>query len=92
MLFSAQVLAVACGYGFSVFVCKTKQGSQVFGAGINTDSQLGYQRGSHRQTTDYVIRPSLVPLPQVKPEKTRLVQAACGRAHTLVLTEEGQGQ
>ena len=40
-----QVTGVSCGYGFSVFTCKSKSDNThlLYGTGINTDSQLGYQ-------------------------------------------------
>lgn len=37
-----QVTDIAAGYGFSVFVAKSKKlPSQVFGTGLNSDSQIG---------------------------------------------------
>ena len=34
---------VSSGYGFTVYLCHTGSGNVVYGTGINTDSQLGYQ-------------------------------------------------
>ena len=38
---SFQVIDVNCGYGFTVFTVKTNKTSQIFGTGLNTDSQIG---------------------------------------------------
>ncbi|POI28289.1 hypothetical protein CIB84_007958 [Bambusicola thoracicus] len=36
---------------------------------------------------EYVLEPSPIPLPLEKPQKTRVLQVSCGRAHSLVLTD-----
>lgn len=41
---------------------------------------------------DYVLEPSPVALPLVEPLQTRVVQVACGRAHSLVLTDQEGGK
>lgn len=41
---------------------------------------------------DYVLEPSPVQLPLREPQKTRVTQVSCGRAHTLVLTDREGGQ
>lgn len=40
---------------------------------------------------EYVLEPSPVPLPLDKPQETRVLQVACGRAHSLVLTDKEGG-
>lgn len=40
---------------------------------------------------DYVLEPSPVALPLAQPQQTRVVQVACGRAHSLVLTDQEGG-
>lgn len=40
---------------------------------------------------DYVLEPSPVALPLAQPQQTRVVQLACGRAHSLVLTDREGG-
>ena len=42
------------------------------------------------RTTDYVIEPVPIHLPLLRPQTTKLVQVACGRAHTVIVTE-GEG-
>ena len=36
---------------------------------------------------DYVIEPAPVDLPLLHPHKTRLTHVACGRAHTVIVTD-----
>lgn len=44
------------------------------------------------QSYDFVLEPSPVALPLVEPLQTRVVQVACGRAHSLVLTDQEGGK
>ncbi|XP_015225156.1 PREDICTED: Williams-Beuren syndrome chromosomal region 16 protein-like, partial [Cyprinodon variegatus] len=37
---------------------------------------------------DYVLEPSPVALPLIQPQQTRVVQVSCGRAHSLILTDQ----
>lgn len=41
---------------------------------------------------EYVLEPSPVPLPLDRPQETRVLQVACGRAHSLVLTDQEGGE
>lgn len=41
---------------------------------------------------EYVLEPSPVPLPLDRPQETRVLQVACGRAHSLVLTDKEGGE
>ncbi|XP_046907833.1 RCC1-like G exchanging factor-like protein [Hypomesus transpacificus] len=84
-----QITSAACGYGFTVLSSNTKDLAKVWGMGLNKDSQLGFQRTQHDRckSYDYVLEPSPVALPLDKPQKTRVVQVACGRAHSLILTD-----
>lgn len=40
---------------------------------------------------EYVLEPSPVPLPLDRPQETRVLQVSCGRAHSLVLTDDEGG-
>ncbi|OXB78888.1 UNVERIFIED_CONTAM: hypothetical protein H355_011293 [Colinus virginianus] len=40
---------------------------------------------------EYVLEPSPIPLPLEKPQKTRVLQVSCGRAHSLILTDSEGG-
>ncbi|XP_062341068.1 RCC1-like G exchanging factor-like protein isoform X2 [Osmerus eperlanus] len=88
-----QITSAACGYGFTVLSSNTKDLAKVWGMGLNKDSQLGFQRTQHdrHKSYDYVLEPSPVALPLDKPQKTRVVQVACGRAHSLILTDSEGG-
>lgn len=88
-----EVLDVSAGYGFSIFVVKSVDDNiSLFGTGINTDSQIGYHK--HRGVTNKPIEIMIYPAPIILPkisddEKLQAVKAATGRAHTVVLTDNG---
>jgi len=91
-----KIYEAACGYGFSIFLVQSTSGCSVWGTGINTDSQLGYQIGivqkkkkQNRQGLDYLTRPHKINLPFLDPINAMPMQASCGRAHTLIQTNEG---
>ncbi|KAK2828412.1 hypothetical protein Q5P01_019446 [Channa striata] len=85
-----QITSAACGYGFTLIASSTKDSSKLWGMGLNKDSQLGFQRTqeSRHRSYEFVLEPSPVALPLVEPLQTRVVQVACGRAHSLVLTDQ----
>lgn len=85
-----KVTDVACGYGFTVFAAtadKVKSDNLVFGTGINTDSQIGYQCARKGHPMSLLTEPVGIALP-LSSDKTKVVQVACGRAHTVVLTDK----
>ncbi|XP_050965366.1 RCC1-like G exchanging factor-like protein [Labeo rohita] len=84
-----KISSAACGYGFTVLACNSKDLTKLWGMGLNKDSQLGFQRTQHdrHKSYDYVLEPSPVSLPLVNPQETRVLQVSCGRAHSLVLTD-----
>uniref|UniRef100_A0AAX7T2W6 RCC1-like domain-containing protein n=1 Tax=Astatotilapia calliptera TaxID=8154 RepID=A0AAX7T2W6_ASTCA len=84
-----QISSAACGYGFTLIASPSKDVTKLWGMGLNKNSQLGFQRTQHdrHKSYDYVLEPSPVALPLVEPLQTRVVQVACGRAHSLVLTD-----
>lgn len=87
------VLDASAGYGFSVFVVKSNEDDvSLYGTGINMDSQVGYHK--HRGETNKPIEILIYPAPIFLPKKTadeqlQAVKAATGRAHTVILTENG---
>ncbi|XP_069106507.1 RCC1-like G exchanging factor-like protein isoform X2 [Argopecten irradians] len=83
-----KVNGAACGYGFTIFLGKKGKEHCVFGTGINTNSQIGFHRLPHdkEKGIDYIIQPAKIALPFDNPDTTRVTQAACGRAHTILLT------
>lgn len=84
-----KIISAACGYGFTLLASKTKDLTKLWGAGLNIDSQIGFHRSRSDRTKsyDYILEPSPVPLPLVEHQQTRVLQVACGRAHSLVLTD-----
>uniref|UniRef100_A0A3Q3AZU0 RCC1 like n=1 Tax=Kryptolebias marmoratus TaxID=37003 RepID=A0A3Q3AZU0_KRYMA len=89
-----QISLAACGYGFTLLASSTKDVSKLWGMGLNKDSQLGFQRTQHsrERSYDYVLEPAPVILPLREPQETRVLQVACGRAHSLVLTNQEGGE
>lgn len=87
------VLDVACGYGFSLFVVKrTDEGITLFGTGINTDSQIGYHKhsGETNNPIDLIIYPVPIELPKrSSTEEIVIEKCAAGRAHCLALSSAG---
>ena len=88
---------VACGYGYSVFSSRHKNTIKVWGCGINTDSQIGFHRSRrskkypdidvNKVSFKYLMEPAPIPLPLKNSGKTKVIDIACGRAHTLILTD-----
>lgn len=102
--FMLQVTSVACGYGFSVFSIKSKSGYQVFGTGLNSDSQIGKEYhielfktdsnlvndlGHHAINKGHPLELIIEPVPIHLPTTDHISQVACGRAHTVILTNTG---
>ncbi|OXB64775.1 hypothetical protein ASZ78_016302 [Callipepla squamata] len=55
---------------------------------LETDEKVGAGRWAHvAKGYEYVLEPSPIPLPLEKPQKTRVLQVSCGRAHSLILTD-----
>ncbi|ESO04408.1 hypothetical protein HELRODRAFT_79114 [Helobdella robusta] len=88
-----KVKAMGCGYGFTVFACEDGSTGQmhVYGTGLNTDSQIGYHEYPRRsgRVLELLIEPSEIQLP-LQNRSTRITHVACGRAHTVIVTD-GEG-
>nr|XP_023675208.1 RCC1-like G exchanging factor-like protein [Paramormyrops kingsleyae]XP_023675209.1 RCC1-like G exchanging factor-like protein [Paramormyrops kingsleyae]XP_023675210.1 RCC1-like G exchanging factor-like protein [Paramormyrops kingsleyae] len=84
-----QISSAACGYGFTLLSSRTRDITKLWGMGLNKDSQLGFQCSRHdrEKSYAYVLEPSPVRLPLARPQETRVLQVACGRAHSLILTD-----
>lgn len=86
-----KVKHMSCGYGFTSYLCQTPEGKHLlYGTGLNTDSQLGYQEFPRKsgRILDYMIEPASISLPLSSPNKTNLTHVACGRAHLVVATDK----
>ncbi|XP_071440814.1 RCC1-like G exchanging factor-like protein [Hetaerina americana] len=89
-----KVTDIACGYGFSAFAVDSKE-HQLFGTGINTDSQIGYHAVRRGHPLGLLLAP--VPIsrfPPVHSGKSRqasdhVAGLSAGRAHLLVLMASG---
>ncbi|XP_022083354.1 RCC1-like G exchanging factor-like protein [Acanthaster planci] len=84
-----KITSVACGYGFTLLASNTLEITKVWGTGVNTDSQLGFQPKSveKEEGMDYILYPVPIDLPLTRPRATRVTQVSCGRAHSLILTD-----
>ncbi|CAL7941709.1 unnamed protein product [Xylocopa violacea] len=82
------VTNVACGYGFTIFAVKSNDKNILYGSGINTDSQLGFNEKDKKFSNDLIIEPRPIELP-IKDSSSKVIDIAAGRAHLLVLTNEG---
>ncbi|KAL0268568.1 UNVERIFIED_CONTAM: hypothetical protein PYX00_010455 [Menopon gallinae] len=81
------VVHVAAGYGFSLFSIKNSGPSKVYGTGLNTDSQLGFQGGKKNTPMGILIAPVPVKIPFNETNKTKIIGLAAGRAHSVVVTD-----
>ncbi|KAH7645080.1 williams-beuren syndrome chromosomal region 16 protein-like protein [Dermatophagoides farinae] len=84
------VYDVAAGSGFTV-IAATYDGSThvLFGCGLNTDSQIGFQSNQSNEPLICVAEPVPIDLPlnnSNKKNMEKVVKVACGRAHTVCLT------
>lgn len=87
--FIIKIYDMACGYGFTVVAASARDTDhRLFASGLNTDSQIGYHRDPQSgEPLDRLARPAPIHLPLNKPQE-RVSHVACGRAHTIILTNE----
>ncbi|GAU88016.1 hypothetical protein RvY_00789 [Ramazzottius varieornatus] len=82
----------SCGYGFTLFLADKpdEQLNQLFGAGANTDGQIGHHKHPDKPkvAAEYINRPLPISLP-FRNRHSRVLEVAAGRAHSIFLTEEG---
>ncbi|TMW48698.1 hypothetical protein DOY81_006217 [Sarcophaga bullata] len=90
-----EVIDITAGYGFSAFAVKRSDGETLFGSGLNTDSQLGFQVKGHPKdprNLDVIIYPTAIKLPRIDGETDDDMLVKCmsaGRAHLVVVTKNG---
>ena len=90
-----EVIDITAGYGFSAFAVKRSDGETLFGSGLNTDSQLGFQvKGQPKdpRNLDIIVYPTAIKLPRIDSETDDDMQVKCmsaGRAHLVVVTKNG---
>ncbi|CAK9294640.1 unnamed protein product [Gordionus sp. m RMFG-2023] len=73
---------IACGYGYTMFVSNKK----LYGCGINVNSQIGFHeaRKNSGKGLNFILEPVPIMIPS-----DRIIKAAAGQNHTLVLTSDG---
>lgn len=85
------VIDIAAGYGFTLFACKpTGDDITLFGTGLNTDSQLGYQKhgGDKNKPMELLFYPAPISLPKGHDDESLSIKkVAAGRAHAIALSE-----
>ncbi|KAJ8913643.1 hypothetical protein NQ315_007360 [Exocentrus adspersus] len=84
-----EVTTAACGFGYTLFGINSNTNVKLYGAGINTDSQIGYHEVRENKPLGILFRPQPIPLPFINPNKSKILKLAAGRAHSIVLTSEG---
>ncbi|CAG9771794.1 unnamed protein product [Ceutorhynchus assimilis] len=84
-----EVVTAAAGYGFTVFAIDSSTDVKLYGTGINSDSQLGLHEIRKDHPLEIIFYPQPISLPIRYPETTKILKLAAGRAHLLVLTDEG---
>lgn len=83
---SDKVKHIACGFGFTILAGRFEGTSHTaVGFGFNSHSQLGY----HAPRAGFPLEIVNTPSPIFHPSKSCIVQASCGRAHSLLLDEDG---
>lgn len=84
------VTDIAAGYGFTLFACKPRMNdTTLFGCGLNTDAQLGYQKhgGETNRPMELMIYPAPIELPKRSDtENMQILKVAAGRAHSIALS------
>ncbi|KHJ47571.1 regulator of condensation [Trichuris suis] len=85
------VSSIACGVGYSVFIAKgsTNKLPTAYGTGVNVYHQLGFHPHniSPEQGVQYLIEPRQISLPLRFPDSTKVTHVACGKAHTVIATD-----
>lgn len=90
----AELAHIACGNGFSLFSVtnsRLQRGHALYGMGICTRSQVGVHETpqKHGEYYQYIIRPARIHLPFENENKVKILDLACGREHSIVLTDHG---
>lgn len=88
-----RIRQVSCGYGFTLFVnepnVRGDRTELLLGCGCNHDSQIGFhQTRDDSDSLHVIIQPVEIALP-LRHAKSRVRQVSAGRAHSLILTDEG---
>lgn len=78
---------IACGYGFTIIAAQVRDSSHsALGFGLNSHTQIGY----HAPRPGFPLEILATPAAIVLPTKTPIKKVSCGRAHSLLLNQQGQ--
>lgn len=83
------MVSVACGFGFTAFAVKTKDGNKIYGSGLNRDSQIGHHAASKDKYLEILYMPQEIYIPFANAENVKILKMNAGRAHLAILTSEG---
>ena len=64
------------------------KGDRLYGTGMNTQSQIGVHKVGGN-TLKFLIQPALIHLPFNNPHEVKIHSVSCGRAHSIVLSNQG---
>lgn len=80
------VMSVAAGFGFTLYATE----NEVFGTGINAESQIGYHEVRHDKPLGLLFAPMSIHLDAFSTVKNgKINKISAGRAHSAVLTNTG---
>ncbi|XP_003740298.1 RCC1-like G exchanging factor-like protein [Galendromus occidentalis] len=84
---------IACGYGFTIFAARHDErlnDFELFGTGINSDSQLGSQKADNKADMRLLTEPVPIRFPtHENGRRIHVRKVAAGRAHTIAVTDQG---
>lgn len=83
------VTSIGCGYGFTLFGVGSSSNAKLYGTGLNTDSQIGFHTVRRNKPLEILFRPQPIILPFKSADKAKVLKVKGGRAHSVILTNEG---
>ncbi|XP_065218317.1 RCC1-like G exchanging factor-like protein [Planococcus citri] len=86
--FSHRIIDFSCGYGFTLYAVKSDTAKQLYGSGLNTDSQVGYHAVRKDQPLKMVFSIQPIRVPLKNPRSTNIIKVGAGRAHSIALTDK----
>ncbi|XP_066151101.1 RCC1-like G exchanging factor-like protein [Euwallacea fornicatus] len=84
-----EVVTATAGFGFSVIAVNSDNNVKLYGTGVNTDSQIGYHAIREGHPMEIIFYPQPISLPFRNPNEAKILKLSAGRAHLMVLTNEG---
>ncbi|KAK9890012.1 hypothetical protein WA026_008821 [Henosepilachna vigintioctopunctata] len=84
-----EVKQIACGFGYTLFSINSEDSDELYGTGLNTDSQIGYHDIRKNKPLELIFYPKHISLPWKNVSNIKILKISAGRAHSLVLTNDG---